>query len=144
VLFAAKEREARPFLPALVAAMREMPDVQLAIKPHPAETPDVYGSVVSGVGNIHVLSADTPLPPLLAAAGAIVTVNSTVAIDALPLGVPAVVIGLPNNLTPFVDQGLMLGAGSTAEICAALGKALYNQEFRRDRMGLPAGATGQA
>ena len=62
--------------------------------------------------------------------GAIVTVNSTVAIDALALGVPSVVIGLPNNLTPFVDAGLMLGAGSAAEIRAALAKVLYDQEFR--------------
>jgi capsule polysaccharide modification protein KpsS len=37
---------------------------------------------------------------LLAAADAVVTMNSTVAIDALVLGVPALVIGLPNNLSP--------------------------------------------
>ena len=135
VLFAAKEREARPFLPALIGAIREMPEVQLVIKPHPAETPDVYTAAVSGVANIHVAGSGAPLPPLLAAAGAIVTVNSTVAVDALALGVPSVVIGLPNNLTPFVDAGLMLGAGSTAEIRAALGKALYNQEFRKENAG---------
>ena len=144
VLFAAKEREARPFLPALVEAMRGMPEVQLAIKPHPAETPAVYAAAVAGVANIHVVGSGTPLPPLLAAAGAIVTVNSTVAIDALALGLPAVVIGLPNNLTPFVDAGVMLGAGSTAEICAAIDKALYNQEFRRERTGLSAQDQGQA
>jgi hypothetical protein len=144
VLFAAKEREARPFLPALVEAMRAMPEVQLAIKPHPAETPDVYASAVAGVANIHVVASGTALPPLLAAAGAIVTVNSTVAIDALALDVPAIVIGLPNNLTPFVDAGLMLGAGSTAEICAAVAEALYNQEFRRDKMKHPATDAGRA
>jgi hypothetical protein len=144
VLFAAKEREARPFLPALVEAMRGMPEVQLAIKPHPAETPDVYAAAVAGVPNIRVVGSGMALPPLLAAAVAIITVNSTVAIDALALGLPAVVIGLPNNLTPFVDAGLMLGAGSTAEICAAVAKALYNQEFRRDRMSLPAQDEGQA
>jgi hypothetical protein len=138
VLFAAKEREARPFLPALVDAIRSMPEVQLVIKPHPAETPDVYAAVVSGVANIHVAGSVAALPPLLAAAGAIVTVNSTVAIDALALGVPSVVIGLPNNLTPFVEAGLMAGAGSAAEIRAVLGKALYNQEFRRDKMTVPA------
>ena len=130
VLFAAKEREARRALPALVAAVRSMPDVQLAIKPHPAETPDVYGAVAAGVRNIRVLAADAPLPALIAAAGAVVTVNSTVAIDALSFGVPAVVIGLPNNLTPFVDAGAMLGAGSAEEIRAALARVLYDQEFR--------------
>ena len=33
--------------------------------------------------------------------------NSTVAIDGLVLGVPALVIGLPNNLSPFVEAGAM-------------------------------------
>ena len=130
LLFAAKEREARRALPALVAAVREMPEVHLAIKPHPAETPDVYASAAADVPNIRVLPADAQLPALLAAADAIVTVNSTVAVDGLALGIPALVIGLPNNLTPFVDAGLMAGAGSQQEIRTALAQVLYDQEFR--------------
>ena len=70
------------------------------------------------------------MPLLLAAARAIVTVNSTVAIDGMALGVPTLVIGLPNNLSPFVDRGMMLGAATDAEIRAALGRLLYDQEFR--------------
>jgi len=130
LVFVAKEREARGTLPALIAAVRAMPDVQMAIKPHPAETPEVYAAAVSGAPNVVVLPASAPLPPLLAAARAIVTVNSTVAIDALTLGVPSLVVGLPNNLTPFVEAGLMAGAGSRDEIPAALARVLYDQEFR--------------
>lgn len=130
VLFAAKEREARRALPALVRAVGAMPDVQLAIKPHPAETADVYASAVDGVANIRVLSTGAPLPELLAAARAVVTINSTVAIDALSLGVPSLVIGLPNNLTPFVEEGAMRGADSAEEIRTALAQVLYDQEFR--------------
>jgi hypothetical protein len=138
VLFAAKEREARPFLPALVEAVREMPDVQLVIKPHPAETPEVYAGAAAGADNVYVAGSGASLPELLAAARAIVTINSTVAIDALALGVPSVVIGLPNNLTPFVDAGLMAGAGAASEIRAALAKVLYDKEFR-SRIGTAAG-----
>lgn len=130
VLFAAKEREARRALPALVAAVGAMAGVHLVIKPHPAETAQVYGTVVSGARHVHVADAGAGLPALLAAARAVVTVNSTVAIDALTFGVPAVVIGLPNNLTPFVDAGLMVGAGTAEEIRAGLSKVLYDQEFR--------------
>ena len=145
VLFAAKEREARRWLPALMAAAAAIPDMQLAIKPHPAETPDVYASIASGVANERVLGSDAPLPALLAAARAIVTVNSTVAIDALTLGVPSVVIGLPNNLTPFVEADLMAGGNSAGEIQAAIRKVLYNQEFRRRIEGRrSAGAAGEA
>lgn len=131
LVFVAKEREARRSLPALIAAVASMPNVQLAIKPHPAETPDVYRRVAGDAPNVRVLAAETPLPPLLAAARALVTVNSTVAIDALSLGIPSLVIGLPNNLTPFVDAGVMAGATSTDEIRTALARVLYDQEFRK-------------
>jgi hypothetical protein len=144
VVFAAKEREARAALPALVEAVRGMPDVQLAIKPHPAETPEVYATATGGVPNIRVLAAAAPLPPLLGAARGIVTVNSTVAIDALALGVPALVIGLPNNLTPFVTAGAMLGADSAVEIREALAKLLYDQEFRSTFHPGPAANGGNA
>ena len=145
VLFAAKEREARAALPALVDAVRAMPDVQLAIKPHPAETADVYGPATADVPNIRVLPADASLPALLGAARGVVTVNSTVAIDALALGVPALVIGLPNNLSPFVEAGTMLGAGSAAEIREALARLLYDQEFRSTfHPGRPAGDANAA
>src|SRR6185503_10428639 len=104
---AAKEREARPFLPALVEAVHDMPGVQLVIKPHPAETPEVYATAIAGAPNVQLARSGAGLAELLAAASAIVTVNSTVAIDALAFGVPSVVLGLPNNLSPFVDSGLM-------------------------------------
>ena len=58
-----------------------------------------------------------PLAPLLAASRAVVTVNSTVALDAAVLGVPALVVGLPNNLSPFVEAGVMAGR-ATATIAA--------------------------
>lgn len=147
VLFAAKEREARPFLPALLRAVRDMPDVQLVIKPHPAETPEVYTHAVAGVPNVRVAAASAALPPLLAAARAVVTVNSTVAIDALAFGLPSLVIGLPNNLSPFVEAGWMVGAGPAVEIPAALAKVLYDQEFRssvQSRAVLPAHNDGRS
>jgi hypothetical protein len=130
VVFAGKEREARGALPALVAAVCAMPAVQLAIKPHPAETAEVYAGVTAGAANVRVLRVSTPLPPLLGAAAGLVTKNSTVAIDALTLGVPSLVIGLPNNLTPFVRDGLMLGAGTEPQIREGLRTLLYDQRFR--------------
>ncbi len=61
-----------------------------------------------------VAAADADLARLLVAADAVITMNSTVAIDGLVLGVPALVIGLPNNLSPFVDAGAMAGANGPA------------------------------
>ena len=145
VVFAAKEREARRSLRALVDALRAMPRVRMAIKPHPAETPDVYAAAVAGASNVTVLPPSAPLTALLAAAQAIVTVNSTVAVDALSLGIPSLVIGLPNNLTPFVEAGLMAGGGTAEEIRDGLARVLYDQEFRsRIERGRRAASDGSA
>jgi hypothetical protein len=130
VLFVAKYRQARHVLAALADAVAAMPDVQLAIKTHPAETPDAYRPVAEGRANIRVLPAAAPLAALLRASHAVVTVNSTVALDAAVLGVPTLVIGLPNNLSPFVEAGIMAGAATVAEIAPALRRILYDQGFR--------------
>jgi len=117
-------------LAALVEAIADLPDVQLAIKTHPAETPAEYAPVAAGRPNVRVLPPEAPLAPLLRASRAVVTVNSTVALDAAVLGIPALVIGLPNNLSPFVEAGLMAGAANPAEIGAALRRILYDEQFR--------------
>jgi hypothetical protein len=130
VLVVTKYREARHVLPSLAEAVAGMPDVQLAIKTHPAETPDAYATVAAGKPNVRVLPAATALAPLLRASRAVITVNSTVALDAAVLGIPALVIGLPNNLSPFVDAGLMIGAPSSAEMGPALARILYDEGFR--------------
>ena len=107
--------------------------VHLAIKTHPAETPDVYAGLVADRPHVTVLPASAALAPLLKASRVIVTVNSTVALDAAVLDVPALVIGLPNNLTPFVDAGVMAGVGGANRSRArALHQILYDEEFRRE------------
>ena len=131
VLVTTKHREAHGVLGPLLDAAAALPDVHVAIKPHPAETPDVYADLVAGRPHVTVLPASTTLAPLLRASRAVVTVNSTVALDAAVLGIPTLVIGLPNNLSPFVEAGIMAGAaGTTATILPALRQILYDEEFR--------------
>ena len=130
-VLAAKHSEVAPVLPDLVRAMREFEDARLLIKPHPAETPDVYRPACAGARGVSIAPADADLATLLAAADAVVTMNSTVAIDGLVLGIPALVVGLPNNLSPFVEAGVMLGASTADEIAAGLRAVLYDPEVRR-------------
>jgi hypothetical protein len=130
LMVATKWREARHVLGPLAAATAGMPGLRVAIKTHPAETPDVYASIAGGRPHVTVLPASTPLAPLLAASRAVVTVNSTVALDAAVLDVPALVLGLPNNLSPFVEAGVMAGA-SAGDLPGALRRILYDEEFRQ-------------
>jgi hypothetical protein len=133
VLLVTKYSEARAALPALLDAVRSMPDVQLAIKTHPAETETPYREAAAGMPNVSVLAPSADLAALLRVARAVVTVNSTVALDALVLGIPAMALDLPNNLSPFVDRGAIAGAGAPAGIASTLRRLLYDEQFR-DRL----------
>jgi hypothetical protein len=130
-LLAAKHSEIGDELPALGAALASQPHVRLAIKPHPAETSDVYASFVEGLPNVRLTAPDDDLAALLHAADLIVTRNSTVAVDGLVLGIPALVFGLPSNLSPFVEAGVMAGAADGVELAGALESLLYNRDRRR-------------
>jgi len=93
---------------ALSVGKDHAPGIRLIIKPHPAETPDVYAPVVSGIVNISMAATTTDLARLLAAADAIITMNSTVAIDGLALGVPAGVLVAVGLGIDFRDRRVAL------------------------------------
>jgi hypothetical protein len=140
VLVVSKFTQIGPAIPALATAVANLPGVRLVIKPHPAETADPYVAAISAISAISAVSAGSAAPStappasrvtiappaldlasLLASARLLVTVNSTVAIDAMTLGVPTLVVLLPNNLTPFVEAGAM--AGAPAATRTAMGTA---------------------
>jgi CDP-glycerol glycerophosphotransferase (TagB/SpsB family) len=123
----------------LIEAISALPQVHLSIKPHPAETPALYAPLADGRPNVSLAPPDADLATLLAAADGLVTKNSTVAIDGMVLGLPALVIGLPNNLTPFVDAGVMLGADGPEKIRQSLEMLLYDRQVRQ-RIAEAAGA----
>ena len=86
-LVAAPDRGHRPARRGIAKRGR----TRLVVKPHPAETADVYGEAVGGAG-----PSDQPRPARARPgrarwrrATSVVTVNSTVAIDAMALGIPA-------------------------------------------------------
>jgi hypothetical protein len=138
-LLAAKFSEIRHLLPQLIHAVASQADVHLAIKAHPAETADVYTPFIGRTPNVTVVPGDVDLSRLVAVADGVITMNSTVAIDALTFGLPALVVGLPNNLSPFVDAGVMLGVdASEVSIRDGVRALLYDQQIRRqlsDRAG---------
>lgn len=121
ILVAAKYPQMGAAFGALVEATRALDHVRLVVKCHPAETPAPYERDAAGAAHVVVTDAARDLASLLAVSSVVVTVNSTVAIDAMVIGVPAVVVALPNNLSPFVEAGVMVGAGGdAAEIRRAL------------------------
>jgi UDP-N-acetylglucosamine 2-epimerase len=135
VLLVTKYTQVRDVLPDLLAAVAALRSVRLVIKPHPAETAEPYrlAAEAAGVRDVIIAPPAIDLARLLAVARVLVTVNSTVAIDAISLGVPACVIGLPNNLSPFVEAGVMAGAGARAgadDLAQRLGSLLHDDAQR--------------
>ena len=131
VVVAAKYVQLGGAFAALVEAARAMPDMRLVVKPHPAEGNGPYLQASQGVTNVVMAPPSTGLGQLTAVASAMVTANSTAAIEAMPLGVPTLVVALPNNLSPFVEAGAMAGAGSPQDVAPALRALLYDREMRR-------------
>ena len=48
------------------------------------------------------------------------------------LDIPAMTIGLPNNLSPFVEAGAIAGAAQPADAETLLRRILYHEEFRHE------------
>lgn len=148
LLVVSKHAQVRHAFPALVRAVEAVPQVRLVVKCHPAETPAPYERDAAGSSQVTIAPAASDLAALLSVSAGVVTVNSTVAVDAMRLGLPSLVVDLPNNLSPFVDAGVMLGAARAEEIPGALQRLLeggtgleaMREEQRRflDRFGGPA------
>jgi hypothetical protein len=156
VLVAAKHSQLGTWFRALVDAARGRPDVVVLVKPHPAEGDGPYLADAAGAPHVRVAPATTDLARLTAIARVLVTAHSTAAIEAMALDVPALVVGLPTNLSPFVDAGAMAGVSTMDELAPALAAVLGDDavrarlgECRRafiDRYGMlpPPGASGRA
>src|SRR5688572_12398315 len=139
VVIVSKYTEIQRVLAPLLDAVRRLGGVRAVIKTHPAETAAPYEAAAHGIDSVRVLPASARLARLVRAARAVVTVNSTVAIDALTLGIPALTVGLPNNLSPFAEAGAMAGAAAPEEIGPPLERVLYDEGFRQ-QIGAAAGA----
>ncbi|MGE3842103.1 MAG: hypothetical protein AB7I50_10985 [Vicinamibacterales bacterium] len=139
VVVAAKYTQIRRVFRRLCEAVATRRTIRLVVKCHPAETPDPYERDAAGLSGIVVAPASASLARLLAVASGLVTVNSTVALDALVLGVPTLVIDLPNNLSPFVDAGVMVGAHSPDDIDSGVARLVEPGPAREAILGRRSG-----
>lgn len=134
----AKYAQLGRWLPLLVATIGQIAAAaggrrtRLIVKPHPAETPDLYAAAIAASPAAALAPANLDLAALLAATDLVVTVNSTVAIDAMALGMPALSVGVPNNLTPFVVAGGIAGVYHPSELPATVIRLLLDEAARAE------------
>ncbi len=106
--------------------------MRLVVKPHPAETAAPYLAAAHGASHVAIAPSGVDLADLTRIARLLVTVNSTAAIEAMVLGVPSLVLAMPNNLTPFVEAGAMAGVRDGEPIGPALRALLADEQGRAD------------
>jgi hypothetical protein len=133
VVLAIKYRDRhQAVLRALADAVAAMPDVHLAMKPHPADPREPYRALAASLPNAAVIGTDMSLIELTLAARVLVTVNSTAAIEAMALDVPALALALPNYLSPFVEAGAMVGTTTNEEVAPALQRLVRDEAYRAE------------
>ncbi|MFN8058822.1 MAG: hypothetical protein U0Q12_06610 [Vicinamibacterales bacterium] len=131
VAVVSKHSQIGDWLRPLVDAAEAVPGLVVVIKPHPAETAEPYRDVCERA-HVRLAPASIDLTMLLVLARVVVTVHSTVAIDALALGVPSLVVGAATNLQPFVDAGAMLGAWTSSQVPDRLAAIVDDERVRRE------------
>jgi hypothetical protein len=132
VVVAAKFTQISQVFPQLVRDSGGIPGVRLVVKPHPAETAAPYLAAAHGATHVAIAPAGVDLADLTRIARLLVTVNSTAAIEAMVMGVPSLVLAMPNNLTPFVEAGAMSGVFEGEPIGPALRTLLADEGGRED------------
>jgi hypothetical protein len=131
VLVAAKHTQLGRWFRALVDAASTYSDLAIVVKTHPSEDGSRYLADARGSSHVRMAPPHLDLPVLTTIARVLVTAHSTAAIEAMAVGVPALVLGVPTNLSPFVDTGAMTGVAAEVELPDALGRLVHDEVTRR-------------
>lgn len=118
----------------LVRAVASLPELEILVKPHPAESPEPYARVIGnlGVERVRLISPGENLLELLFASDGLITVDSLASSEALVLGKPVLVVNLPSNLSALVDRRVALGVHRGESIEAQLRRLLFDRGVGRE------------
>jgi hypothetical protein len=108
------------------------PDVCRVLKLHPQERPDRYAPLLTrrGWNDKVIVTKDVDLPSLLRCSDLVVTVNSTVALEAVILGIPIITVNLSaeGDYFPYAEEGVARGVYDEKDILPNAHALLYNSE----------------
>lgn len=107
-----KYEENKKLFCGLSRAMLSLPTVQLVVKLHPFDFPEIVNKITSEVDtNNIIIIKDIDLHKLLNTCEILMTVCSTVALEAMILNKPVIIVNLTNksDLVPYVNKGAALG-----------------------------------
>ena len=120
---------------SIFRAIKKLKNIQLIIKLHPNEYDDsLHRNIAKKVGLNIILTKDVNLFELLNACDFLMTVSSTVAIEAMILGKPVMIIDLKTkpDETSFVNSGAALGVYNANEISHTINKIFKNSDILKN------------
>lgn len=117
---------------AVLQTVKTVSDVEIVIKLHPIEAPDVINELVKEAGIAARVVKECDTRSLLKAADVVITQYSTTGLEALLLGKPLVTINLSGepDRAPYALAGAAVGVYSPGELADAVRRCLDHAETR--------------
>ena len=111
----------------LCAAMKQFPDKQLVIKPHPSDDDAMFVDLLCKFKSDAIVVHDY-LYELLSACDLLITTWSTVGLEAMILDKPIIVINLMNrpDMTSYVERGAAIEVNMPNALSGIIGQILYD------------------
>ena len=100
--------------------------VHLIVKPHPREDPKAYTETCTLFKSVTLCSNQENTSSLVASADVLITVSSTVAIEAILLDKPIVCLNMSNDESVYTSSGAALNVTKYEDIIPAIKDALHN------------------
>lgn len=122
------------FFRTIFHALKEDPQIQMVIKPHPTEQEEWHKELKKEMDvNAVLLPRKANTIEALYACDALMTFYSTIALEAMMLGKPVITVNLTNqpDPVPYAQSGAAFGVYKTEDIAPAVREVLENPETRK-------------
>ncbi|MFC2004691.1 UDP-N-acetylglucosamine 2-epimerase [Chloroflexota bacterium] len=126
--------EAESMLAGVIDAIQKIKDIHLVVKVHPREEVGPFQTIVERyhIPSLQVVK-DIDLYALLCNCQLVITKGSTVALEAMMIGKPVIILDLGgvSVAVPYLNEGAAIGIYREQDIEEAILKILYDEESRR-------------
>jgi UDP-N-acetylglucosamine 2-epimerase len=115
---------------AIGAFIADSTRIRLIVKPHPAENTKTYNQITKKYKNVILHKSSENISKLVASSDILITVFSTVAIEAALLDKSIICINITNEESMYVNSGIAIEVKKLGDIIPAIKDVLYNEETR--------------
>jgi UDP-N-acetylglucosamine 2-epimerase len=121
-------------LRSVFTELKKFPDIQLVVKLHPNEYDKSFHQMIANETGIDaIIVKGINLYELLYACDLMMTVDSTVAVEAMILNKPVIAVTLPGSsfVVPYAKYGVAVGVYKSENISSAVIKVLNDKQIRK-------------